>query len=76
MFNNPKFDSLFVSCYDYVLTMKVVILNLFQEEPYLDSDLEPNVAEEVDYFPGERLLKDKFSVSYEVQCDNSKFYNN
>lgn len=56
--------------------MKFLILNGFQEEePFLDSDLETDVDEEIDYYPGENLLREKFSGNEEVHRDKSKFSN-
>lgn len=75
-FNHRKFNSRSVRYYDNLLVPKVVIFNIFQEEPFLDIDLEPNAAGEVDYYPGECILKDKFSGNEEVQCDKSGFSNN
>lgn len=56
--------------------MQIINFNLFQADPFLDSDLEPNAATEIDYYPGECLLKDKFSGNEEVPRDKSKFSNN
>lgn len=46
-----------------------------EEEPYLDVDLESDVSGEIDYYPGECLLREKFSDEPETHRYDSELIN-